>query len=401
MSKRKEFSDKQNENNEKTFTRIIPEFKSEYDIIRQEKGHKQFCFVCVFLYDKRMNKFILESRGTSNSQYKKKVSTIGRKRDRYFAIMKKTVNEIGEQRSFKKIKLEIDKEEFTNAINSPDGFAVVKLVDWNAGTITETTDVIFIEENEYDMIYTQEDIFCTMVRETYEESGLDVKKVLCEIRYFGIDKKIFESDKIVTHVYLVVFDSYDFIPYSKESKKGNSLISMNPSEIMKQIKEDQEKPNEEMYFTPTIYNVFKEVKKYCKPLKQEIILFEGLHAGLSEGIKRCVDFFSSIGLEVSSTLTLPETYCEQKNLKNKHQSVRDMYPGYFDTGDSNKETQQMRILLAYDSIGKLLRGETEPDVGNAPVVILERSQRCVNLFNSAFGTLRLPLSDMLKAHDPN
>ena len=47
MSKRKELS-----NDNEIFFKEISEFKNEYNIIRKEKGHKQFGFVCVLLYDK-------------------------------------------------------------------------------------------------------------------------------------------------------------------------------------------------------------------------------------------------------------------------------------------------------------------------------------------------------------
>jgi hypothetical protein len=400
MSKRKELS-----NNDEIFFKEIPEFKNEYDTIRKEKGHKQFGFVCILLYDKRMNNFILELRGTSNSQYREKASPIGGKRERYFVISRKVMNELNEVKSFKKILLEIDRDDISNALNSHDGFdndVSIKLTNWKTPkNDNKESDEIFVTENEYEMNYIQEDIFSTMYREVKEETGFDVKKHPCEIKYFGIDKKIFESDSIVTHVYLIIFDSYDFIPYSNEKKKGNSLIGMTPSEIMKRINEDKDKPKDEMFFTPTISNVFEEVRKHCKPLQQEIILFGGLNAGLSEGVKRLVKLFSNVGLEVSSTLTLPQSYRERKLLNQEHPSIRDLYPGYFDANEKNKVIQQTRALIAYDLIGKLLRGETEPDVGNVPIVIFERSQRCVNIFNEVFGVPRFPLNGILKSQDLN
>ena len=48
------------------FSRIVPEFSKEYDAKRAKKNHKQFGFVSAFVYDKRVNKFIFESRGNNN-----------------------------------------------------------------------------------------------------------------------------------------------------------------------------------------------------------------------------------------------------------------------------------------------------------------------------------------------
>lgn len=66
MSKRKEFSNNESYYNA-IFSKDIPVFKSEYEAVRQEKKHKQFGFVCTFVYDKRMNMFIFESRESSTS----------------------------------------------------------------------------------------------------------------------------------------------------------------------------------------------------------------------------------------------------------------------------------------------------------------------------------------------
>ncbi|CAG8837845.1 13598_t:CDS:2, partial [Racocetra persica] len=234
--------------------------------------------------------------------------------------------------------------------DAPDGFDiehVVKLEKWD----TITGDDLLIYDKQYEMLYKQEDILSAMSREVFEETELDIKKISCEIKYFGFDKKIFETDGIVTYVFLIIFDSYNFILYSKEKKRGNE-------------------------FTPTIENVFEEVNSYCKLIKNKIILFGGPYSGLSEGVKICTAFFKSIDLEVSSTLTLPDSYRDRKGLGPDHLSIRDLYPDYYCTRDESKEVKQFQILAAYNSIGKLLRGETEADAGNKPIVIYERSPGC-------------------------
>lgn len=402
MSKRKEFSNNESYYNA-IFSKDIPVFKSEYEAVRQEKKHKQFGFVCTFVYDKRMNMFIFESRGSSTSQYKRKVSPIGGKREQYFQISRNTMKELNKEKSSKRIKLEIISEEIDKVLNSHDGFennVIIELENWNLLSDDNSSDELFVCESTYEMVYTQEDIFYTMSREVYEEIGLDVKKTSCDIKYFGYDKNIFETDKIITHVFLVTFDSYDFIPYSKEKKKGNMVIAMNQNEIMEKIHEDKDETEVEKYFTPTIYNVFEEVTRFCKPYKQEIILFGGPYVGLTEGVRRCIKFFSSIGLEVSSTLSLPKSYHERKCLKTKEPSIRDLYSEYFKV-EENIETRQFKVLLAYNAIRKLLHGKTEPDVGNKPITIFERSPRCVNIYNKAYDIPEFLLDDLLEPYDPD
>ncbi|CAG8842669.1 1200_t:CDS:1, partial [Racocetra persica] len=148
-------------------------------------------------------------------------------------------------------------------------------------------------------------------------------------------------------------------------------------------------------------NVFEEVNSYCKPIKNEIILFGGPHSGLSEGVKICTAFFKSIDLGVSSTLTLTESYRNRRGLGPGHLSIRDLYPEHYHARDEPREAQQMWILMAYNSIGKLLRGEIESDVGNEPIVIYERSPGCVNTFNRAYRISTFPLNDLYKPHDSN
>ena len=296
------------------------------------------------------------------------------------------------------IRLKISKEDIEKVFDTPDGFDiehVVKLEKWDP----ITGDDLLIYDKQYEMVYKQEDIFSAMSREVFEETGLDIKKISCEIKYFGFDKKIFETDGIITHVFLIIFDSYDFIPYSKEKKKGNEVIALNSYDILKGINDDMDE--ETKHFTPTIENVFEEVNSYCKPIKNEIILFGGPHSGLSEGVKIYTAFFKSIDLGVSSTLTLPESYRDRRGLGPDHLSIRDLYPEHYHASDESREVQQMRILMAYDSIGKLLHGETELDVGNEPIVIYERSPGCVNTFNRAYHITTFPLDDLHKPHDSN
>ncbi|CAG8852240.1 12235_t:CDS:1, partial [Racocetra persica] len=151
-------------------------------------------------------------------------------------------------------------------------------------------------------------------------------------------------------------------------------IALNSYDILKRINDDKDK--ETKYFTPTIENVFEEVNSYCKPIKNEIILFGEPYSGLSEGVKICTAFFKSIDLEVSSILTLPDSYHYRKGLGPDHLSIRDLYPDHYRIRDESKEVKQFQILAAYNSIGKLLCGETEADVGNEPIVIYERSPGC-------------------------
>ncbi|CAG8843153.1 9192_t:CDS:2, partial [Racocetra persica] len=191
----------------------IPEFTNEYRIKRKNNGHKQYGFVSALLYDKRMNKFIFELRGQDSVKNK--------------------------QRDIEKV------------FDAPDRFDikhVVKLEKWD----TITGDDLLIYDKQNEMLYKQKDIFSAMSREVLEETGLDIKKIFCEIKYFGFDKKIFETDGIITHVFLIIFDSYDFIPYSKEKKKGNKVIALNSYDILKRINDDKDK--ETKYFTPTIEN---------------------------------------------------------------------------------------------------------------------------------------------------
>ncbi|CAG8838553.1 3628_t:CDS:1, partial [Racocetra persica] len=207
------------------------------------------------------------------------------------------------------IQLKISKEDIEKVFDTPDGFDiehVVKLEKWD----TITCDDLLIYDKQYEMLYKQKDIFSTMSREVFEETGLDIKKISCEVKYFGFDKKIFETDGIVNHVFLIIFDSYDFIPYSKEKKRGNEVITLNSYDILKRINDDKDK--ETKCFIPTIENIFEEVNSYCKLIKNEIILFGGPYSGLSEGVKICTAFFKSIDLEISSTLTLPDSYRDRK-----------------------------------------------------------------------------------------
>ena len=90
--------------------------------------------MCVFLYDKCINKFILELRGTNNSQYKEKASPISGKRKRHFVISRRVINELNKIKSFKKILLKINRDEISEALNSHDGFEddfSVELKNWN------------------------------------------------------------------------------------------------------------------------------------------------------------------------------------------------------------------------------------------------------------------------------
>ncbi|CAG8819680.1 10059_t:CDS:2, partial [Racocetra persica] len=279
---------KQKDNSE-LFSKEIPEFTNEYRIKRRNNGHKQYGFVSAFLYDKCMNKFIFESRG----QVKNK------------------------------------QEDIEKVFDAPDGFGiehVVKLEKWD----TIIGDDLLIYNKQYEMLYKQEDIFSAMSREVFEETGLDIKKISCELW-----------------------------------KRGNEVIALNSYDILKRINDDKDK--ETKCFTPTIENVFEEVNSYCKPIKNEIILFGRPYSGLSEGVKICTAFFKSIDLEVSSTLTLPDSYRDRKGLGPDHLSIRDLYPDHYHTRDESKEVKQFQILAAYNSIGKLLRGETEADVGNEPI----------------------------------
>ncbi|CAG8851666.1 8179_t:CDS:2, partial [Racocetra persica] len=98
-------------------------FTNEYRIKRRNNGHKQYGFVSTFLYNKRMNKFIFELRGQGNE-----------------------------------IQLKINKEDIEKVFDAPDRFDiehVVKLEKWD------------------------------MITEVLEETGLDIKKISCEIKYFG------------------------------------------------------------------------------------------------------------------------------------------------------------------------------------------------------------------------
>ncbi|CAG8802926.1 5658_t:CDS:2, partial [Racocetra persica] len=311
MSKRKD--------NSELFLKEIPEFTDEHRTKRINNRHKQHGFVSVFLYNKR-------------------------KREMYFEILKKTMNEL---ETANEICLKISRKDIEKVFDAPDGFDIEHVVK-------------------------QEDILFTMIREVFEETGLDIKRVSCKIKYFGFDKKILEIDGIVTHVFLVIFDSYDFIPYSKKKKKGNEVIAMNSYDILKKLNDDKGK--EIKHFTSTIENIFEEVNSYCKPIRNEIILFGGPNSGLSEGVK---------------------------GLGPDHLSIRDLYPEHYHARDEPRETQQMRILMAYNSIGKLLRGETKSDVGNEPIVIYERSLGCVNIFNRAYRIPTFPLNDLHKLHDSN
>ncbi|CAG8847693.1 6764_t:CDS:1, partial [Racocetra persica] len=82
-----------------------------------------------------------------------------------------------------------------------------------------------------------------------------------------------------------------------------------------------------------------------------------------------------------------------------HLSIRDLYPDHYHTRDESKEVKQFQILADYDSIGKLLRGETEADVGNEPIVIYERSPGCVNTFNRVYHIPTFSLDSFYKLHD--
>ncbi|CAG8802739.1 36316_t:CDS:1, partial [Racocetra persica] len=280
--------------------------------------------------------------------------------------------------------------------DAPDGFDiehVVKLEKWD----TITSNNLLIYDKQYEMLYKQEDIFSAMSREVFEETELDIKKISCEIKYFGFDKKIFETDGIVIYVFLIIFDCYDFIPYSKEKKRGNEVIALNSYDILKRINDNKDKVTK--CFMPTIENIFEEVNSYCKPIKNEIILFDRPYSGLSEGVKICTAFFKSIDLEVSSTLTLPDSYHDQKGLGPDYLSIRDLYTNHYHTRDESKEVKQFQILAAYNSIGKLLRGETEADVGNKPIVIYKRSPGCVNTFNRAYHIPTFSLDSFYKLHD--
>ncbi|CAG8839975.1 4033_t:CDS:1, partial [Racocetra persica] len=182
-----------------------------------------------------------------------------------------------------------------------------------------------------------------------------------------------------------------------EKKSGNEVIALNSYNILKRINDDKDK--ETKYFTPTIENVFEEVNSYCKSIKNEIILFGGPYSGLSEGVKIYTAFFKSIDLEVSSKLTLPDSYRDRKGLGPDHLSIKDLYPDHYHTRDKSKEVKQFQILAAYNFIGKLLRGETEADVGNEPIVIYERSLGCVNTFNRAYYIPTFSLDSFYKLHD--
>ncbi|CAG8852033.1 22461_t:CDS:2, partial [Racocetra persica] len=56
-----------------------------------------------------------------------------------------------------------------------------------------------------------------------------------------------------------------------------------------------------------------------------------------------------------------------------------LYPDHYHTRDESKEVKQFQILAVYNSIGKLLYGETEADVGNEPIVIYERSPEYIHI----------------------
>ena len=333
MSKR---SFKSNE----SFSCSIPEYNDEFGTKKKKYKHKQHGFVSAFLYDKRMHKFIFESRGKNNTQYKSKVSPIGGKRDMYFCISKETMSRL-EKRN--ETLLAIDGQEIKKSLMLPDGFGLNKeicLKIWKGDYDDKTINMIVKDENDLEMIYTQECIFVAMKREISEETGLDLDKIPCDLKYLGYDKKILATDGIITHVFLMIFDSYDFVPYSRETEKGNSLISMSPNEIIKRIREDEKTEDiNEKYFTPTIHNVFKEVNGYCEPIQQKMILFGGPNSGLSYGVKKCVEFFSEIGLEVSSTLTIPESYRVRKGLKDGHLSIRNLFPMHF-IKENNKVIHQ-------------------------------------------------------------
>ncbi|CAG8847476.1 17825_t:CDS:2, partial [Racocetra persica] len=120
----------------------IPEFTNKYRIKRRNNGHKQYRFVSAFLYDKR-------------------------KREMRFEISKKTIDRL---KTGNGIQLKINKEDIKKVFDAPDGFDI-----------------------------EHEDIFFAMSRKVFEETGLDIKKIFCEVKYFGFDKKIFETDGIVTH----------------------------------------------------------------------------------------------------------------------------------------------------------------------------------------------------------
>ncbi|CAG8792181.1 25929_t:CDS:2, partial [Racocetra persica] len=156
--------------NSELFSMEIPEFTNEYRIKRRNNGHKQYGFVSAFLYDKR-------------------------KREIRFEISKKTMDEL---KTGNEIQLKISKEDIKKIFDAPDGFDiehVVKLEKWDM----ITGDNLLIYDKQYEMLYKQEGIFSAMSREVFEETGLDIKKISCEIKYFGFDKKIFETDGIVTH----------------------------------------------------------------------------------------------------------------------------------------------------------------------------------------------------------
>ena len=319
----------------------------------------------------------------------------------YFCISKETMSRL-EKRN--ETLLAIDGQEIEKSLMLPDRFGLNKeicLKIWKGDYDDKTINMIVKDENDLEMIYTQECIFVAMKREISEETGLDLDKIPCDLKYLGYDKKILATDGIITHVFLVIFDSYDFVPYSRETEKGNSLIGMSPNEIIKRIREDEKREDiNEKYFTPTIHNVFKEVNGYCKPIRQKMILFGGPNSGLSYGVKKCVEFFSEIGLEVSSTLTIPESYRVRKGLKDGHLSIRNLFPTHF-IKENNKVIHQTRVMLAYDALEKLLHGKIESDVGNVPVVISEKSTRCVNMFNIAHEIPKFPLDHLMKPCDPN
>ncbi|CAG8820273.1 1043_t:CDS:2, partial [Racocetra persica] len=133
-------------NNSELFSKEIPEFTNEYRIKRINNGYKQHGF--------------------------SQVSPIGGKREMYFEIFKKTMNEL---ETANEIRLKISRKDIEKVFDAPDGFDiehVVKLEKWD----TISGDDLLICDKQYEMMYRQEDIFSTMIREVFEETGLDIKR---------------------------------------------------------------------------------------------------------------------------------------------------------------------------------------------------------------------------------
>ncbi|CAG8535222.1 25758_t:CDS:2 [Gigaspora rosea] len=236
-------------------------FSKEYDAKCAKKNHKQFGFILAFVYDKRMNKFIFESCGNNNSQYQSLVSPIGGKREMYFEVSRKDMIDL---KLSDHTLLTLDGKEIEKALKTPDGFDISVEVGLGTACATHTDgkssdELYIINKPRQKMVFTQKCIFTVMKREIFE---------------------IFETDGIITHVFLIVFDSYDFIAYSKEKAKGNIVVAMDPKEIIEIIQND--KLGDTKYFTPTIVNVFETVRVCCRPIKHEIVLFGGPGSGLSE-----------------------------------------------------------------------------------------------------------------------